>query len=218
MTSEHGTHHTTEYPRTPRLPFPAATSSGSRQVTSRTPPAPLPRPGSARSLTRPAARQDIGSYRANTASAWSVDANSNGTVTITVRQLTHAAHLERALAQAGCFVGQVSIGLPPKMCRDWGVTSFACRRWASTCCRRTVAGIRPPSSSCGSGCGWVAGAVRLRRVDQRDRAGPAGRRRCIGTGLELLVVEGKDGGRRTGGNGHKPGSGIEAADPFGASL
>ena len=33
--------------------------------------------------------------------AWSVDTNSNGTVTVTVRQLTHAAELQRALAQAG---------------------------------------------------------------------------------------------------------------------
>lgn len=33
--------------------------------------------------------------------AWSVDTNSNGTVTVTVRQLTHAAQLRRALAKAG---------------------------------------------------------------------------------------------------------------------
>lgn len=33
--------------------------------------------------------------------AWSVDTNSNGTVTVTVHQLTHAAELERALAGAG---------------------------------------------------------------------------------------------------------------------
>lgn len=32
--------------------------------------------------------------------AWSVDTNSNGTVTVTVRQLTHAAELQRALADA----------------------------------------------------------------------------------------------------------------------
>jgi hypothetical protein len=33
--------------------------------------------------------------------AWSVDTNGNGTVTVTVRQLTHAAQLQRALARAG---------------------------------------------------------------------------------------------------------------------
>jgi len=33
--------------------------------------------------------------------AWSVDTNSNGTVTVTVRQLTHAAQLQHALAKAG---------------------------------------------------------------------------------------------------------------------
>jgi hypothetical protein len=33
--------------------------------------------------------------------AWSVDTNTNGTVTVTVHQLTHAAELQRALAQAG---------------------------------------------------------------------------------------------------------------------
>ena len=33
--------------------------------------------------------------------AWSVETNSNGTVTVTVHQLTHAAELQRALAQAG---------------------------------------------------------------------------------------------------------------------
>lgn len=33
--------------------------------------------------------------------AWSVDTNSDGTVTVTVRQLTHAAELQRALAEAG---------------------------------------------------------------------------------------------------------------------
>jgi hypothetical protein len=34
-------------------------------------------------------------------SAWSVDTNSNGTVTVTVHQLTHAAQLQHALAKAG---------------------------------------------------------------------------------------------------------------------
>jgi hypothetical protein len=33
--------------------------------------------------------------------AWSVDTNSNGTVTVTVHQLTHGAELQRALAEAG---------------------------------------------------------------------------------------------------------------------
>jgi hypothetical protein len=33
--------------------------------------------------------------------AWSVDTNRNGTVTVTVHQLTHAAELQRVLAQAG---------------------------------------------------------------------------------------------------------------------
>jgi len=33
--------------------------------------------------------------------AWSVNTNPNGTVTLTVRQLTHAAQLQRALAEAG---------------------------------------------------------------------------------------------------------------------
>jgi hypothetical protein len=33
--------------------------------------------------------------------AWSVDTNSNGTVTITVHQLAHTARLQRTLAQAG---------------------------------------------------------------------------------------------------------------------
>ncbi len=33
--------------------------------------------------------------------AWSVDTNSNGTVTVTVHQLTHGAELQRALADAG---------------------------------------------------------------------------------------------------------------------
>jgi hypothetical protein len=46
------------------------------------------------------------------AAAWSVDTNSNGTVTITVRQLTHAAQLERALAQAGV----PAVVTPGEMC------------------------------------------------------------------------------------------------------
>ena len=33
--------------------------------------------------------------------AWSVDTNRDGTVTVTVRQLTHAGELQRALAEAG---------------------------------------------------------------------------------------------------------------------
>jgi shikimate 5-dehydrogenase len=33
--------------------------------------------------------------------AWSVDTNGNDTVTVTVRQLTRAAQLQRALAEAG---------------------------------------------------------------------------------------------------------------------
>jgi len=52
-------------PARPGLPFPAARSSGSRPVTSRTPPAPPRRPGSARSLTCPAARHGHGSYQGN---------------------------------------------------------------------------------------------------------------------------------------------------------
>jgi hypothetical protein len=50
-------------PHRPRLLFPAARSSGSRPVTSRTPPAPPRRPGCARSLTCPAARHGHGSYQ-----------------------------------------------------------------------------------------------------------------------------------------------------------
>jgi len=46
------------------------------------------------------------------AAAWSVDSNGNGTVTITVRQLTHAAQLERALAQAGV----PAVVTPGEMC------------------------------------------------------------------------------------------------------
>jgi hypothetical protein len=33
--------------------------------------------------------------------AWSVDTNSNGTVTVTVHQLAHPAKLQRTLARAG---------------------------------------------------------------------------------------------------------------------
>jgi hypothetical protein len=43
---------------------------------------------------------------------WSVDSNGNGTVLVTVHQLTHAQQLERALAQAGV----PSIVTPGKNC------------------------------------------------------------------------------------------------------
>ena len=63
---DHGTDLNNRIPRTaPGSRFPAARSSGSRPVTSRTPPAPPRRPGSARSLTRPAARHGHGSYQGN---------------------------------------------------------------------------------------------------------------------------------------------------------
>src|SRR5207302_60089 len=55
-TTEHALHR-------PPAPVPAARSSGSRPATSRTPPAPPRRPGSARSLTCLAARPRNGSYR-----------------------------------------------------------------------------------------------------------------------------------------------------------
>ena len=46
------------------------------------------------------------------AAAWSVDSNGHGMVTITVRQLTHAAELERALAQTGV----PAVVTPGEMC------------------------------------------------------------------------------------------------------
>jgi hypothetical protein len=59
-----GRPHTTECSARPQAPFPAARSSGSRPVTSRTPRAPLRGRGSARSLGLPGhSPQDIGSCR-----------------------------------------------------------------------------------------------------------------------------------------------------------
>src|SRR6266568_4548526 len=60
----HGTDlKTTEPQHNPRPPFPAARSSGSRPVASRTHSGAATRPGYARSLTRPAARHGHGSYQ-----------------------------------------------------------------------------------------------------------------------------------------------------------